>query len=262
MWLSTIDQRRAPLLGAELLERGGDQLGVVGVADPGHVPAVAHEPGGDVVFVGQFGFAVDRDVVVVVDPAEVVEPEVAGDRAGFAGDALHQAAVAGDRVDVEVEDLGAVAGRLPLRGDRHPDRGRDSLPERSGRRLDARGPAVLGVARCPRVELAEAFDVLERDRRAARAPRSRDRRPGPRRGRAASRAASRRGPPRARSGRGWARSGRRGRSAGSAARACRRPGPSPSGCPGCPELGLLDRVDRERPDRVDAELVDVSLSHP
>ena len=158
------DQGRALLLALELLEGGGDQLGVVGVADPGDVPAVAHEAGGDVVAVGEVGLAVDRDVVVVVDPAEVVELEVAGERGGFAGDALHQAAVAGDRVDVEVEELGGVvAGALPLRGDRHPDRGGDALAERAGGRLDARGPAVLGVAGSARVELAEAFDVVERD---------------------------------------------------------------------------------------------------
>ena len=44
--------------------------------------------------------------------------------------------------------------------------------------------------------------------------------------------------PRARSGRGWARSGRRGRSAGSAARACRRPGASAIGVPGWPEFAF------------------------
>jgi hypothetical protein len=42
MWLSTMTSvgRPPPL---ELLEGAGEQLGVVGVADPGHVPAVAHE---------------------------------------------------------------------------------------------------------------------------------------------------------------------------------------------------------------------------
>jgi pyruvate/2-oxoglutarate dehydrogenase complex dihydrolipoamide dehydrogenase (E3) component len=42
------------------------------------VPAIALEAGGDVVRVGDLGAPVDRDVVVVVDPAEVVEPLVAG----------------------------------------------------------------------------------------------------------------------------------------------------------------------------------------
>ena len=158
------DQRRARLLGLELVEGGGDPLRVVGVFDVEDVPAVALEAQRHVVAVGEVGLAVDRDVVVVVDPAEVVELQVPGERAGFAGDALHQAAVAGDRVDVEVEELLAVAGAQPLRGDRHPDRGGDALAERPGRRLDPGGPAVLGVPRRAGVELAEAFDVLEADR--------------------------------------------------------------------------------------------------
>jgi hypothetical protein len=110
--------------------------------------------------------ALDRDVVVVVDPAEVREPEVAGQRRGLRRDALHHVAVAAERVDVVVEQLvaGAVeVGGLPVAGDRHADRGRHALAERAGRRLDARRPAVLRVARAARVDLAEALDVLERD---------------------------------------------------------------------------------------------------
>ena len=40
----------------------------------------------------------------------------------------------------------------------------EALAERAGRRLDPRGPAVLGMAGTARVELAEAFDVGEADR--------------------------------------------------------------------------------------------------
>src|SRR4029450_7224892 len=67
------DQRRSLGFLPEDLESAGEQREVVGVADPGDVPAVAGEPGGDVVRVGDLRWAVDRDVVVVVDPAEVVE---------------------------------------------------------------------------------------------------------------------------------------------------------------------------------------------
>ena len=161
MWLSIDDQGRPADLGLELLEGAREQRGVVGVADPQHVPAVALEAAQHVVAVGEGGVAVDRDVVVVVDPAEVVELEVAGERGRLVRDALHQAAVAGQRVDVEVEEVGAEALALPLRGQRHPDRGRDPLAERAGGRLDAGGPAVLGVARRARVQLAEFFDLVQ-----------------------------------------------------------------------------------------------------
>src|SRR5207245_4089329 len=53
------DQSGAVALVAELFDGALDQLDVVGVADPGHVPAVAHEAGGDVVVVGEVGNPVD-----------------------------------------------------------------------------------------------------------------------------------------------------------------------------------------------------------
>ena len=111
MWLSTmISVGRSCVALERPRRRVAIRSSVVGVADAGDVPAVAHEARGDVVAEGEVGVAVDRDVVVVVDPAEVGELEVAGERGGLVGDALHQAAVAADRVDVEVEEL--EAGRL------------------------------------------------------------------------------------------------------------------------------------------------------
>ena len=155
------DQRRPALLGLELLEGGGEQRRCRWRRRPGRRSSRSPEAGGDVVVVGEVGFAVDRDVVVVVDPAEVVELEVAGERGGFVGDALHQAAVAGDRRRRRSRRARRRSGRrLPLGGDRHPDRGGDPLAERAGGRLDAGGPAVLGVAGGARVELAEVFDVV------------------------------------------------------------------------------------------------------
>jgi hypothetical protein len=159
------DQGRPADLGLEGVEGAGEQSGVVGVPDPEHVPAVALEATEHVVAVGEAGVAVDRDVVVVVEPAEVVELEVAGEGGGLVGDALHQAAVAGERVDVEVEELGAEALPLPLGGKRHPDRGGDALAERARGRLDPGGPAVLRVSRRARAQLAELFDLVQADRR-------------------------------------------------------------------------------------------------
>ena len=161
------DQRWTSVLHLEFVKSPGEQLEVVGVAYPGDVPPVAHEAGGDVVRIGDLGTPVDRDVVVVVDPAEVVEPLVPGERGGLAGDTLHEVAVAGEGVDVEVEELEAgvvEARRQPLRGDRHPDAGRDPLAERAGGGLDPGGQPVLGMPRALRAELAEALDVVETDR--------------------------------------------------------------------------------------------------
>src|SRR4051812_5283685 len=139
------DQRGALLLLAKNLKGPSDQIEVVRVAHPGHVPAVAGEAGGDIIRKGELGGAVDGDVVVVVDPAEVVELLVASQGRRLVGDPFLQVAIAADRVDVEVEDLeagGVVAGGEPLRGDGHPDARCDPLSERAGGALHTRGPAV------------------------------------------------------------------------------------------------------------------------
>ena len=110
----------------------------------------------------------DRDVVVVVDPAEVVQAQVARQRRRLRGDALHQAAIAANGIDAVVEDVEArpvVALGEPLLGDGHAHARGDALPERTGGGFDARNPVVLGVPRGLAVELAEMADVVEGNRR-------------------------------------------------------------------------------------------------
>jgi hypothetical protein len=74
------DQRRAVLRLPEDGQRMLDALEVVGVADLQDVPAVAHESRRGVVGERDARVAFDRDVVVVVDPAQVVELQVARER--------------------------------------------------------------------------------------------------------------------------------------------------------------------------------------
>ena len=125
---------------------------VVRVGDGRHVPAVGDEPRGDVLGERDVRVALDRHPVRVVDPAEVREPLVRGERRRLGRDSLHHAAVPGLRVDVEVEErvpVAVVARAEPLARDGHADRRRGARPERARRRLDAARPAVLGMARAP-----------------------------------------------------------------------------------------------------------------
>ena len=161
------DEGRAALRLPEDLKGVLDAIDVVGVADPQNVPPVTQEPGRDVLREGDARVPLDGDVVVVVDPAEVVEAQVAGQRRRFRRNALHHAAVSANGIDVVVEDLEAgpvVAVGEPLLGDGHAHARGDALPERTGGGLDARDPVVLGVTRGLAVELAEAADVVERHR--------------------------------------------------------------------------------------------------
>jgi hypothetical protein len=156
----------------EGLDRLGDAVGVVGVAHPPHVPAVGQEARGDVVAEGELGAALDGDAVVVVDPAEVAQHQVAGKGGGLAGDALHHVAVAAQGVDVVIEDGEVrpveVQGQ-PAAGHRHADAGGAALAERPGRGLDAGSQVIFRMARALAVDLAELLDVIEGDRGLAQA---------------------------------------------------------------------------------------------
>ena len=65
------DQRRAILHVLERLERPVEHFQIVGVADASDVPSVADEARSNVVAEGPIGVTLDRDLVVVVDPAKV-----------------------------------------------------------------------------------------------------------------------------------------------------------------------------------------------
>ena len=71
------------------------------------------------------------------------------------------------RWSTTVMSVAVEACRQDLLRDGHAHRVREALAERPGRRLDPGGVAVLGVARGHRVELAEAPQLVERQRVAA-----------------------------------------------------------------------------------------------
>src|SRR5579863_8971143 len=93
---------------------------------------------------------------------------MAGERGRLARHALHEIAVAADRINVEVEYrevFSIVTGAEPARGDRHADAVAATLAERPGRGLDAGGAAVFRMAGRCAVDLAEIPDVIETDGR-------------------------------------------------------------------------------------------------
>ena len=162
MWERSTSSVGLPGVSLRCVQRRLEGIEVVGdLAEFDDVPAVAPEAAGYVVAVGEFGLAVDRDVVVVVDRDELVEPEVAGERGRLVRHALHQATVTGDHERVVVDGVGAEpVGEDPL-GDRHADSVGEALTERSGGDLDARRVTGLGVAGGRRLPLTERLQVVE-----------------------------------------------------------------------------------------------------
>ena len=206
------------------------------------VPAVGLVALADVLAEGERGVALDRDVVVVVEDDQPAEAEVPGQRAGLGGDALLEVAVGGDHVRVVADHLLVEAGGEQALAQRHADGGRDALAERPGGRLDAGRVAVLGMAGGRRAELAEVLEVVERD-------------PVP--GEVQDRVQEHRCVPRGEHEAVAAGPVRVLRRVAHDARVeqVRHRGQRHRGA-GVARVGLLDRVHRERADRVDAELVE------
>ena len=114
-----------------------------------------------------FVFPSMRDVVVVPDPAEIIETEMTGERGSFGSNAFHHATVAADGVDVVIEDFktwSVVSVGEPFLGDRHADAGRDTLAERAGGGFYSRHPVIFRVAGRFAVELAKPANVVQRHR--------------------------------------------------------------------------------------------------
>ena len=161
------DQGRPVRRMQEGVIRRRQQPQVVGIRHPQHLPAVSFKACPHVLGEGDAGGAFDRDAVVVIDPAQVGQLQMPGQRRGLAGDAFHHVAIAAQRIDAMVVYLEArpvVGGRQPASGDRHADAVRHALPERAGRGFDSGSPAVLRVAGAAAADLPEALQVVQRHR--------------------------------------------------------------------------------------------------
>ena len=103
-------------------------------------------------------------MIVVVDPAQVVETEMAGQRCGFGRDTFHHAAVAADGINVVVEHVETglvVPAGEPFLGDGHTDARSDALSEGASRGFHAGYPVIFRMPRSLAVELPEPADVIE-----------------------------------------------------------------------------------------------------
>src|SRR5262249_19066471 len=144
-----------------------EHLQVIGVPNARDIPAESDEARGHIIAIGERRVTLDRYVVVVVDPAEIIELEMSRQRGGLSGNSFHHAAVAAQGVYVIIEQLESgtieVAGQ-PALGDRHANASRQALPKRARCRFDARGPTVFRMAGAFAVKLSEALDILQRHR--------------------------------------------------------------------------------------------------
>jgi len=110
-----------------------NHIQIVGVGDVRDVPSIRGEACATSSEKSQRRTALDRDPVAVVNPAEIRKFQVGGERGGFARNSLHHAAIAAQRVHIEIVEvfearldyivMRAIGRRAPSRRcSRSPDR--------------------------------------------------------------------------------------------------------------------------------------------
>ena len=123
-------------------------------------PAGRREAGGHVLAGRQAGRPVDGDPVVVPQHGQPIEAQMACQPDRLVVQALHQAAVAGDRPGAVVDQRVAEARvQMPFRH-RHADRHRQPLTQRAGGRLHAIQQEVLRMAGARAAQLAEPAQLV------------------------------------------------------------------------------------------------------
>ncbi len=142
-----------------------DGVSVVTVHAAHHVPAVGFKAFRGIVGEPAFNVAVDGDAVVIIEGHQFAQLQGPGQGAHFVRNAFHHAAVAHEGVGVVVDDI--VARTVELRrqsflGNSHPDRVSDTLAQRTGGGFHARGVADFRVTRGFGVQLAEVFQLFNR----------------------------------------------------------------------------------------------------
>ena len=159
------DELRLSARGGLRLGNGvGDFRKIVAI-DLLDIPAVGHITRGGVLALRHRCHRVERHIVGIINEDEVVESEVAGERAGFLRHAFLQAPIARERDDMVIENpvrrrvetrLAHLAGNREAHGVRH------ALPEGAGGCFNARRFVKLWMPRRDAVELAEIFQVIQR----------------------------------------------------------------------------------------------------
>ena len=140
---------------------------VVGVADTLHVPAIGQKSRRDIVAESEIRVPLDRHPVAVVDPAQIAEHLVTGERGRFARYALHHVAIAANRINVVVEHREVRPIEMlgePAPGERHANAVAATLAERAGRGLDPGCQVVFRMAGTLAADLPKPLDIVERDR--------------------------------------------------------------------------------------------------
>src|SRR5471030_1836679 len=146
-------------------DRSLDLFRVVTVDVADHLPVVGFETFRRVIGEPAFDFAVDGDAVVIVESNQFTQAQRTGQGTDFVGNTFHHAAITQEHVGVVINDV--VARTVELRRHDFFCQGKtyavgQALAQWTGGGFNARGVAEFRVARGTAVQLAEVFQVIDR----------------------------------------------------------------------------------------------------
>ena len=90
-------------------KRAHHRVHIIGVAYTQHIPSVSQVASAWIIAVRKIRLAFNGDVIVVVNPNQIIQLQMARDTASLAAHAFHHAAVTTNRVCAEIKNLKAWA---------------------------------------------------------------------------------------------------------------------------------------------------------
>ena len=158
------DDQGGPVFGLQKIDAGiRKRVEIVSVVYVSDVPAIPEKPFADIFSERNISRTIERHAIVVVDPAQIREFQMSGERRCFGAHAFHHVAIAAHGIDVVIENLKAgavVVSCQPVRSDGHSHAVSHALAERSGCGLDARGNSVFRVPRSAAIDLAKPLNIV------------------------------------------------------------------------------------------------------
>ena len=126
------------------------------------MPVVGCEAGDSILGESQIRRAVDGNVIVIVEIDQLSQAQMARQRGGFGGHALHQVAIRDNGIDEMIKQFLPELGCQVRLSDGHAHARGESLPQGPGRRLHSRGQTILRMTGGLASPLSEVADLLQR----------------------------------------------------------------------------------------------------
>ena len=152
-------------------KRAHNRVQVIRVANTQHIPSIPQIASAWIIAVRKIRLAFNGDVVVVVNPNQIIQLQMASDTSSLATYAFHHATVATNRVGAKIKNLKAWSIECrgqPFLRHRHSNRIRQALSKRTRGCFQTTCPTMLRMSWAQTIELSKRLDGLNGNRGLAR----------------------------------------------------------------------------------------------